>query len=865
MEVKSYWMKIILLITYFILVFIVSRILDLVLWYHHGYLPNSLVDPIVLNVRQLKQLLDSRGISYTGVLEKQQLVEILNDSGHVVKSEVHELSMFSNSTERLNSHPPASSVFTGGSHFNEKVEDTKDSVWLVQVIPASHKHQEPLLDDYSWRYLQHHLAPFAVQTGVFDCALDKKLCRRRNWLEPILLLALPRSNRPKDHVVIRTSNTPKIHMIIKWVKEQLSSRVDKITSLSQLEDEWLTHTQSDDGVRVVLFSHLIHTPLFFAALSIKFTGRIKFGIFSLKKDEDDSVNADSVSSRGSSSSVRTHLLNQHKISSLPTYLVISPHGKHSYGSLPGEHFNLLRMNLLLKAIVPEMNDMFIVALVLTNMLTVLQICQIQGSSSWLYLIRASFLVITSNLFLFISSLVLYNLSIPLPISFFLSLLHSLNFSIPGAMLRSDLLYLYRHPALFIGSFVLYGFLTAKLFRCSETPWYEWNLFPWGNSFIVNSLFRPSETPSRHFSSDAIFDLRFEQLVISRSPRVFNVPNLWLQAPPPVDYISDLPVFEYKGWRPCPHKEMGLLERVMDGDNPRLLHSEGRPAGDSMSDSDSESSQHTERLQQSSSLTPLRESRLSHIIGDSNRQSGTSPLRESRLDRISQSTHSGEADDSGRVSYSSRLTRLVGVNMFQSVLSRVEDRQTSQSTQSRNVSPLRESRLDNVRNRHSVHSIPVCGDPSLRRTMSSGHYPPHGMSFSNRLAGSNTVSSESSSRNVDTSTVPSSNPNISTVQNVSFVTNNPTVPIDSSVPNKPSGPSDPSLVTDSCDYLECRLYRVQDCAICLESYAPRGTILMALPCAHHFHKTCVLSWLRRGHAQCPVCRWPAYKQKYDFSY
>lgn len=81
MEVKNYWVRIFILITYFIVVFIVSRILDLVLWYHHGYLPNDLVDPIVLNVRQLKLLLDSRGISYTGVLEKQQLVELLNDSG----------------------------------------------------------------------------------------------------------------------------------------------------------------------------------------------------------------------------------------------------------------------------------------------------------------------------------------------------------------------------------------------------------------------------------------------------------------------------------------------------------------------------------------------------------------------------------------------------------------------------------------------------------------------------------------------------------------------------------------------------------------------------------------------------------------
>lgn len=81
MEVKNHWIRILILISYFFLVFIVSRLLDLVLWYQHGYLPTDIVDPILLNVRQLKQLLDSRGVSYTGVLEKQQLVQLLNDSG----------------------------------------------------------------------------------------------------------------------------------------------------------------------------------------------------------------------------------------------------------------------------------------------------------------------------------------------------------------------------------------------------------------------------------------------------------------------------------------------------------------------------------------------------------------------------------------------------------------------------------------------------------------------------------------------------------------------------------------------------------------------------------------------------------------
>jgi hypothetical protein len=54
------------------------------------------------------------------------------------------------------------------------VEDTKDSVWLVQVVPAGGPHVEPLLDDYSWRIVCSQVAPFAIRTGVFDCKLDRR-------------------------------------------------------------------------------------------------------------------------------------------------------------------------------------------------------------------------------------------------------------------------------------------------------------------------------------------------------------------------------------------------------------------------------------------------------------------------------------------------------------------------------------------------------------------------------------------------------------------------------------------------------------------------------------------------------------------
>ncbi|CAL9761136.1 unnamed protein product [Musa acuminata subsp. burmannicoides] len=44
----------------------------------------------------------------------------------------------------------------------------------------------------------------------------------------------------------------------------------------------------------------------------------------------------------------------------------------------------------------------------------------------------------------------------------------------------------------------------------------------------------------------------------------------------------------------------------------------------------------------------------------------------------------------------------------------------------------------------------------------------------------------------------------------------------------------------------------DCCICLSSYED-GTLLLALPCNHHFHSSCIVKWLRIN-ATCPLCKY-----------
>ena len=51
----------------------------------------------------------------------------------------------------------------------------------------------------------------------------------------------------------------------------------------------------------------------------------------------------------------------------------------------------------------------------------------------------------------------------------------------------------------------------------------------------------------------------------------------------------------------------------------------------------------------------------------------------------------------------------------------------------------------------------------------------------------------------------------------------------------------------------------DCPICLDKYRPTVNVCR-LPCHHLFHQDCILVWLQGNNHNCPICRWPAYRNK-----
>ena len=76
------WWKLVLLTFYVSLLFVLSRILEAVSYYEGGaFLASRLLDPVSLSVQRLKAILDERGVSYTGVLERRELKQLVKTSG----------------------------------------------------------------------------------------------------------------------------------------------------------------------------------------------------------------------------------------------------------------------------------------------------------------------------------------------------------------------------------------------------------------------------------------------------------------------------------------------------------------------------------------------------------------------------------------------------------------------------------------------------------------------------------------------------------------------------------------------------------------------------------------------------------------
>nr|AAH87449.1 X-kf-1b protein [Xenopus laevis] len=535
------WLKLFFLLLYFLILFILARFFETIVWYETGILASQLLDPVTLSFHQLKTILECRGLGYSGLPEKKDVRELMEKSGDLMEGE-----LYSAMKEEEASETVSSTNFSGEMHFYELVEDTKDGIWLVQVIAND---RSPLVSRNHWEKVVKKVTTFGIRTGTFNCSSDPRYCRKRGWMRSTLIIAVPQTSTSKGKVMLKEYSGRKIETehIFKWITAHAASRIKTIYSSEHLKDEW---NKSDQyGVKLYLFADLDQPPAFFSALSVKFTGRVEFIFVNVG-------NWDNTSCMAEVGIFRT-----------PSYVLKTPEGIYKYGNNTREYISLQAMDAFLRSLQPEVNDLFVLSLVLVNLMAWMDLFITQGATIKRFVVLISTLG-TYNSLLIISWLpVLGFLQLPYLDSFYeysLKLLRYSNTTTLASWVRADWMFYSSHPALFLGTYLGHGLLIdyfeKKRRRNSNADELNANNLEWLSSlwdWYASYLFHPIASLN-HFPMDYDWD-EDPDLFLER----LAFPDLWLHPLIPTDYIKNLPTWQFQ--RPCSQSDEETLDGSQESD------------------------------------------------------------------------------------------------------------------------------------------------------------------------------------------------------------------------------------------------------------------------------------------------------------
>ncbi|XP_061690139.1 E3 ubiquitin-protein ligase RNF103 isoform X6 [Syngnathoides biaculeatus] len=351
------WLKLFFLLLYFMFLFTLARIFEAVVWYETGVLASQLVDPLSLSVKKLKIILECRGLGYAGLADKKDVSQLLHNSGELTHGELY--SAIKKETEQTEAGDASSLDFSGEMHFYELVEDTKDGVWLIQVIGQD---REALLSKSNWGKMVQKVSQFGIRTGTFNCSLDHRSCIRRGWQRSTLIMSVPQTSASKGKVILKEYNGRRVEPehIFRWMTSHLSHHMKRLSHLEKLQEEWrpdLLHP-----LKMFLFASLPQPPVFFSSLSIKFTGRIEFIFVDMSRWDNHSS------------------LLEIGVTQSPAYILKMPEGIYHYGNSTGEFLSVAAMDTFLRSVQPEVNDLFVLSLVIINLLAWMDLFITQGAT-----------------------------------------------------------------------------------------------------------------------------------------------------------------------------------------------------------------------------------------------------------------------------------------------------------------------------------------------------------------------------------------------------------------------------------------------------------------------------------------------------
>lgn len=405
-------------------------------------------------------------------------------------------------------------------------------------------------DELKWllSIVESPLKPGLHQSSSFVC-LDLfffySLCEKKNWYHSQLVLAMPQGYRAKDHVTLKSYSKSSQHQaVFDWVNANLASRISEVRSLKELREHWFhfRKKRGSEKIRVLLFSKMNIPPMFYSVLSVKFTGRVKFGIVDINSREGKEM--------------ASHL----NLSEIPTYMVLTPEKNQTFGQGNGEYLNYQSMGLLLKMLHPEVNDIFLLSLIVINMACWLEFFIARGNL-FKRLGRVLWAIVKWNFLLILLWLPVLGLfQLPYMDAIFdhlLTTLRVVGMTDFAGYVRSDWLwYSSVGWVFFTATFLLFSCGAAYLhyvyqgpepLPSVETPSGFWN-FQW-ESYLSN-LFQPVANLARPTNTHAYSMELGMELLIER----LAVPNLWLRPIISNQYIHELPVWKYQG--PCADSDIG---------------------------------------------------------------------------------------------------------------------------------------------------------------------------------------------------------------------------------------------------------------------------------------------------------------------
>lgn len=351
-----------------------------------------------------------------------------------------------------------------------------------------------------------------------------RFCNMKNWDSTRLILGLPQKFQSKSQVQLYTyTGSYKPASISHWIKDTVNKKVLVISDHRELNKNWISYKHSEDPeIRIVMVSRLSQVPLFYSALSVRFPGRIRFGVTS-----------------------KEVLIKSNAWKLLPekenlTYFIITKERIFKYGTKSSESISFQSMETYLKSLYPSLNDIFILTLFICNSLTLFEICLVQGSFLK-RIIMLLYCAIKYNIVLILVWMGLLTLfQIPFIanlIPYGLKLVRLFGSTDTMAFIRTDVKFYSHHLFLVELTLGLYLLLLGLWFykaRSEEEADQEWNFAQFRT---LEHLFYPLHPRSlSHLNRNALLEWNQQE-----------IPSLWMAAHMSSEYIKQLPTWSHTKW------------------------------------------------------------------------------------------------------------------------------------------------------------------------------------------------------------------------------------------------------------------------------------------------------------------------------